>query len=227
MTSTAASREIEIGAANLARHIGIVNGYGLQAVVGVNKFPTDTEDELELVRRLATESGAYAAEINTAFENGGHGGDGARRGGRRRGGRAEHVRLRLPARRPHRGEDPPDRHARLRRRRRRAAPGREDEGRRVGGLRARAPPDLHGEDAPLALARSGAEERADRLHGHGSRPPALHGRRLDRRAVRRHDDHARPRQDARRRSPSTSTSRARPSVCSKLARGPPFSPTER
>jgi hypothetical protein len=67
------AREIEAGAANLARHIGIVNGFGLQAVVGVNKFPTDTEEELELVRRLATEAGAYAAEINTAFENGGDG----------------------------------------------------------------------------------------------------------------------------------------------------------
>ena len=65
--------EIEAGAANLARHIGIVNGFGLQAVVGVNKFPTDTEEELDLVRRLALEHGAYAAEINTAFENGGEG----------------------------------------------------------------------------------------------------------------------------------------------------------
>jgi len=65
--------EIEIGSANLARHIGIINGFGLQAVVGVNKFPTDTEEELELVRRLALEHGAYAAEINTAFENGGPG----------------------------------------------------------------------------------------------------------------------------------------------------------
>jgi len=65
--------EIEAGAANLARHVGIVNGFGLQAVVGVNKFPTDTQEELELVRRLATEAGAYAAEINTAFENGGDG----------------------------------------------------------------------------------------------------------------------------------------------------------
>jgi formyltetrahydrofolate synthetase len=65
--------EIETGAANLARHIGIVNGFGLQAVVGVNKFPTDTEEELELVRGLATEAGAFAAEINTAFENGGQG----------------------------------------------------------------------------------------------------------------------------------------------------------
>ncbi len=65
--------EIESGAANMARHIGIINGFGLQAVVGVNKFPTDTAEELELVRKLAVEHGAHAAEINTAFENGGQG----------------------------------------------------------------------------------------------------------------------------------------------------------
>jgi formate--tetrahydrofolate ligase len=65
--------EIEIGAANLARHIGIVNGFGLQAVVGVNKFPADTQDELDLVKKLALEHGAYAAEVNTAFEHGGKG----------------------------------------------------------------------------------------------------------------------------------------------------------
>jgi formyltetrahydrofolate synthetase len=65
--------EIETGAANLARHIGIIRRFGLNAVVGVNKFPTDTAEELELVQRLAVEHGAYAAEINTAFENGGNG----------------------------------------------------------------------------------------------------------------------------------------------------------
>ena len=65
--------EIEAGAANLARHIGIINGFGLQAVVGVNKFPTDTQEELDLMRRLAVEHGAYAAEINSAFEQGGEG----------------------------------------------------------------------------------------------------------------------------------------------------------
>jgi formate--tetrahydrofolate ligase len=64
---------IERGSANLARHVGIVNGFGLQAVVGVNKFPTDTQEELDLVRRLALEHGAYAAEVNTAFEEGGKG----------------------------------------------------------------------------------------------------------------------------------------------------------
>ncbi len=64
---------IEIGAQNLARHIGIVNGYGLQAVVGVNAFPTDTDEELETVRKLALEHGAYASEVNQAFGRGGEG----------------------------------------------------------------------------------------------------------------------------------------------------------
>ena len=64
---------IELGAQNLARHIGIVNGFGLQAVVAVNRFPSDTDEELELVRRLALEHGAYAAEANEAFQHGGEG----------------------------------------------------------------------------------------------------------------------------------------------------------
>ena len=64
---------IETGAANLARHIGIVKQFGLQAVVAVNRFPTDRDDELELVRKLALEHGAYAAETNEAFGRGGEG----------------------------------------------------------------------------------------------------------------------------------------------------------
>src|ERR671922_1461211 len=64
---------IELGALNLARHIGIVKGFGLHAVVAVNRFPSDTDDELELVRKLALEHGAYAAEVNEAFERGGEG----------------------------------------------------------------------------------------------------------------------------------------------------------
>jgi formyltetrahydrofolate synthetase len=64
---------VERGAANLARHIGIVREFGLEAVVAVNKFPGDTDEELDLVRRLAVEHGAYAAEVNAAFEQGGKG----------------------------------------------------------------------------------------------------------------------------------------------------------
>jgi formate--tetrahydrofolate ligase len=64
---------VEAGAANLARHLGIVRGFGLNAVVAVNRFPGDPEDEIERVRALALEQGAYAAEVNNAFEQGGAG----------------------------------------------------------------------------------------------------------------------------------------------------------
>jgi formyltetrahydrofolate synthetase len=64
---------IERGAANLARHLGIVREFGLQSVVAVNRFPGDTADEIELVRRLALDHGAYAAEVNEGFERGGAG----------------------------------------------------------------------------------------------------------------------------------------------------------
>src|SRR5713101_419093 len=64
---------VERGAANLARHLGIVREFGLRAVVAVNRFPDDTPEELELVRRLALEAGAHAAELNEAFERGGDG----------------------------------------------------------------------------------------------------------------------------------------------------------
>jgi formyltetrahydrofolate synthetase len=64
---------IETGAANLGRHIGIVKRFGLQAVVAVNRFPTDTDDELEAVKKLALEHGAFAAELNEAFTRGGEG----------------------------------------------------------------------------------------------------------------------------------------------------------
>src|SRR5438552_13799648 len=64
---------IEVGAANLARHLGIVRHFGLHAVVAVNRFPGDSADEVERVRALALEHGAYAAEVNNAFEEGGPG----------------------------------------------------------------------------------------------------------------------------------------------------------
>jgi formate--tetrahydrofolate ligase len=64
---------IEAGSANLRRHLEIVREFGLRAVVAVNRFPCDTDDEVELVRRLALEHGAHAAELNEAFERGGAG----------------------------------------------------------------------------------------------------------------------------------------------------------
>jgi formate--tetrahydrofolate ligase len=65
--------EIEVGAANLARHLAIVKEFGLKAVVAVNRFPGDTNEEVELVRRLALEAGAYGAELNEGYALGGEG----------------------------------------------------------------------------------------------------------------------------------------------------------
>jgi len=67
------TKAIEIGAANLARHVGIVREFGVNPVVAINRFPGDTTEEIELVRKLAVEQGAYAAEVNDAFEQGGAG----------------------------------------------------------------------------------------------------------------------------------------------------------
>jgi formate--tetrahydrofolate ligase len=64
---------IERGAPNLARHIGIVKEFGLNAVVAINRFPGDTDEEIATVRRLALELGAHAAAVNHSFEDGGEG----------------------------------------------------------------------------------------------------------------------------------------------------------
>jgi formyltetrahydrofolate synthetase len=62
------------GAENLAAHIDIVKAFGMRSVVGVNRFPTDTDRELDLLTQLAKEFGADAAVVNDGFT---HGGDGS------------------------------------------------------------------------------------------------------------------------------------------------------
>jgi len=64
---------LERGAANLERHLQIVDRFGLKVVVAVNRFPGDRDEELEAVRRLALERGAHAAAVNEAFAHGGEG----------------------------------------------------------------------------------------------------------------------------------------------------------
>jgi formyltetrahydrofolate synthetase len=64
---------IERGAANMQRHLGIVKEFGLNAVVAINRFPGDTDEEVDAVKRLALDGGAMAAELNEAFERGGEG----------------------------------------------------------------------------------------------------------------------------------------------------------
>ena len=49
---------LEKGCENLAKQIENVKIHGVPAVVAINRFTTDTEAEIELVRRLALEAGA-------------------------------------------------------------------------------------------------------------------------------------------------------------------------
>ncbi len=61
------------GGPNLAHHIGIVRSFNLPVVVAVNRFPTDTPEELAAVREIAQAAGAAAAECD-GFVQGGAGG---------------------------------------------------------------------------------------------------------------------------------------------------------
>jgi formate--tetrahydrofolate ligase len=61
------------GALNLARHIEIVQGFGITPVVAINRFPGDRPAELELACSLALEHGARAAAVSDVFAAGGTG----------------------------------------------------------------------------------------------------------------------------------------------------------
>ena len=65
---------LEKGLPNLLQHVSnIKEVYGLPCVVAVNAFPTDTEQEIELVKKRCLELGVNA-EISRVWEKGGEGG---------------------------------------------------------------------------------------------------------------------------------------------------------
>ena len=65
---------LERGLPNLLRHVdNVKNVYGLPCVVAINRFPTDTEMELELVERRCRELGVNAA-LSEVWARGGEGG---------------------------------------------------------------------------------------------------------------------------------------------------------
>ena len=64
---------LERGAENLAAHLRIVKELGFDAVVAVNRFPGDSQLEVEAISALALEHGAFGAAVNDAYEAGGAG----------------------------------------------------------------------------------------------------------------------------------------------------------
>ncbi len=64
---------LEKGIENLAAHIANVKRFGVPAVVAINRFPTDTENEIALIKDLAIQAGAEQAILATHWANGGDG----------------------------------------------------------------------------------------------------------------------------------------------------------
>jgi formate--tetrahydrofolate ligase len=64
--------DLERGSTNLEKHIAIVRGFGVPAVVAINRFPNDTEAELETLRTFCEARGAAFA-LSEAYAKGGEG----------------------------------------------------------------------------------------------------------------------------------------------------------
>lgn len=63
---------VKSGFVNLKRHIENVKNFGLNCVIAINKFPKDTDDEVELLKLLCKENGVDA-EVSEGFAKGGEG----------------------------------------------------------------------------------------------------------------------------------------------------------
>lgn len=64
---------LEKGCQNLAKCIDIVRTFGVPVVVAINRFTSDTDAEIAMVKQKALEAGAFAAEISEAWAKGGEG----------------------------------------------------------------------------------------------------------------------------------------------------------
>jgi formyltetrahydrofolate synthetase len=65
---------LEAGASNLEKQIQNVRAFGIPCIVAVNRFRTDTDRELERVRRIALEHGAFECVTSDVFRLGSAGG---------------------------------------------------------------------------------------------------------------------------------------------------------
>ncbi|CAL5210312.1 unnamed protein product [Lathyrus oleraceus] len=64
---------VEAGCVNLARHVINSKLYGANVIVAINKFSTDTDAELNAVRKAALDAGAYDAVVCSHHAHGGKG----------------------------------------------------------------------------------------------------------------------------------------------------------
>ncbi|HLB27972.1 MAG TPA: formate--tetrahydrofolate ligase, partial [Dehalococcoidales bacterium] len=68
----AAPELVEKGCANLVHHIGIIRAAGINPVVAINTFPTDTKEEVNIIKKAAEAAGARCA-VSAHYAKGGAG----------------------------------------------------------------------------------------------------------------------------------------------------------
>lgn len=64
---------VTAGVSNLIKQIENVKQYGIPVVVAINKFDTDTDKEIEIIRHASIQAGALDAVTTTHFSDGGKG----------------------------------------------------------------------------------------------------------------------------------------------------------
>jgi formate--tetrahydrofolate ligase len=189
---------LEKGICNIERHLkNIKEHYGLPCVVSVNHFTFDTDAEIALLkRRIEALGGKFV--IARHWASGGAGAEELARmvadicdnapgqhtfvydAGRHAAGQDHH----------HRHQDLRRRSGDLRRRRAQAA--------RKLERRLRPLPGVHGQDPDVVLGRRQRQGCPQRPHPQRARSAPGQRRRLRRRRLRRHDDHAGPAEGAER-----------------------------
>ena len=65
---------LEAGASNLEKQIKNVRAFGVPCVVAINRFASDTEKEIKLVKRIALEAGAFDCAVSDMYRRGSRGG---------------------------------------------------------------------------------------------------------------------------------------------------------
>ena len=67
--------DIELGGCNLRKQIENIRCFGVPVVVAINRFSTDTDKEIEAVRKIAIDAGADDAVESNVWAEGGKGGE--------------------------------------------------------------------------------------------------------------------------------------------------------
>ena len=169
---------LTLGLDNLEAHVEAVRQFKVPVLVGMNRYPSDTEAEYAAVRERCARLGRGGARGRRVRARG-RGRRGAGAGpARPPGPRALGLRAALRARRPHHGEARHHRPADLRRRRRRIPQAGRASDRPGRIARLREASDLRRQDSTFAVRRPDPAEPPARVQDHGQRDPHLGGRRL-------------------------------------------------